>query len=130
MRDADRNRKVSFWGTFLGNVVAQKVQILLTRCGIPGKNFQQITERMRDPCQFVKREPAVRQQALQNPALVVVFFQPDGEIHHLLLYGCDDELMRVHGDKFLPSGTQLYGTSAPLPHLIYQHLSRSEAYTA
>src|SRR5437867_3097329 len=38
MRDADRNRKVSYRGTFLGNVVAQKVQILLTPCGIHGQN--------------------------------------------------------------------------------------------
>jgi len=131
MTDADRNRKVSSWGTYLGNVVAQKVQILLTRCGIHGRNSDRSREPCGTPCQFVKwEERCGNDTAFWNPGLVVVPFQPDSGIHHLFVYGCDDELMRVHDDKFLPSGTQLYGTSAPLPHLIYQHLSRSEAYTA
>ena len=96
-----------------------------------GQEFRHVTERVRDPCQFVKRESQMfGQQASGTRTLVDGYFQPDSKIHHLLLYGCDDELMRVHDDKFLPSGTQLYGTSAPLPHLIHQHLSRSEACTA
>ena len=37
-RNSDRNSKVGVLGTFYGNPVAQKVQILLWGCGIQGRN--------------------------------------------------------------------------------------------